>query len=288
MVERAMAWRERGSGNAGHGGRARWQVVVGQAGPSGIVASRGGDLAVPVGRGSRTAGAANGELAGTRPEPAGRHPGGGAAPGRTGLDHGARGRRRWHWWQGLLFYVGTQVLSYVVAALLGGLGRRLGLRSEGSVTGDSRRFYREVRRPIFAPPAWAFPVAWTINNALAIWAGLRVLNRPAATPGRRAFLRLQAASWLDFVLFSGAAFSLRSPLNSLALTLTYLGLTLASLKVALRDLRDRAVAVALLPLLGWLALATALSWCIARWNRDELYRVGPFAKPDRRWLKRDR
>jgi tryptophan-rich sensory protein len=57
--------------------------------------------------------------------------------------------------------------------------------------------YAKSTRPPFAPPAWAFGIAWPINNLLTLWGNRQVLN---ASPSRdrTAYLRLQAAAWALF------------------------------------------------------------------------------------------
>src|SRR5689334_4970718 len=114
-------------------------------------------------------------------------PGAGDAPGQGTL---APVEGRWRWYHGLLFYMVVQALSAGFARLLRGARPvERGLRHRIRVGQDrTREFYLGQRRPFFAPPTWAFLVMWTINNGLAIWGSLHVLNRPAGTPGRSTFL----------------------------------------------------------------------------------------------------
>ena len=112
-----------------------------------------------------------------------------------------------------------------------------------------------------------------------IWGTLRVLNKPAGTPGRNAYLALQAATWLDFVLFNAAYFSLRSPINALILTFVFFCLTIASGFVAIFRLKDTRVALSLGTLFIWLIVALSAAAAQALWNHDDLYDVGPFAEP---------
>jgi hypothetical protein len=94
-----------------------------------------------------------------------------------------------------------------------------------------------------------------INNISVLWGTWQVLNKPKETPGRRSYLALQAASWVDFVLFNAAYFSLRSPLNALVLTLAMFILTLVSGVVAIFQLKDTRVALSLATLFLWLIVA---------------------------------
>ena len=58
-------------------------------------------------------------------------------------------------------------------------------------------------------------------------------------------LALQGASWLNFVAFSAAYFSLRSPINALVLTFMMFVLTILSGIVVIFKLKDTAVALSL-------------------------------------------
>ncbi|MBI3967428.1 MAG: tryptophan-rich sensory protein [Chloroflexi bacterium] len=189
-------------------------------------------------------------------------------------------RTPWRWYHGVLFYALAQALTF---GLYRAARAARGAREAGG-DDEIERFYLEGYRPFFAPPSWAFGPAWTLNNVGSLWALLRALNmRPGIC--RTVFLTLQTLSWLDFVTFLAACFGLRSPLNGFVWTAAYFVLTLMSQFVALVRLRDRKLSLALTPLTLWLALATALSAAIARWNRDGFYGVGPFAEPDPRWVK---
>ncbi|WP_376796693.1 tryptophan-rich sensory protein [Thermogemmatispora sp.] len=191
--------------------------------------------------------------------------------------------RPWRWYHGLLFYVLVQGLTFALSGLVNRWqGRRIS--SPGQLLGDVA-YFEELKQSIFAPPAWVFGPAWTINNLSVIWGLLRVLNKPASSPGRGTYLALQAASWLDYVIFSAAYFGLRSPLNALVLTLLMLGLTVASGLVALLRLRDSLVALSLATLFLWLLLASTAAVFQALWNRDAFYGLGPFAEPSPRLLK---
>ncbi|MBX5450863.1 TspO/MBR family protein [Thermogemmatispora sp.] len=192
--------------------------------------------------------------------------------------------RRWRWYHGLLFYLLVQGLTFALSGLVNRWQGR-SIRSPGQLLGDVS-YFEGLRQSIFAPPAWVFGPVWTLNNLSAIWGLLRVLNKPSTSKGRKAYLALQAASWLDYIIFSAAYFGLRSPLNALALTLLMLGLTIASGLVALLRLRDTLVALSLATLLLWLLLASTAALFQALWNRDALYEVGPFVEPAPGLLKR--
>lgn len=190
-------------------------------------------------------------------------------------------RFRFRWWHGLAFYAGVQLAQ---------LGARVAIRklisSGDDATGDQdREIYREMRLPVFAPPGWVFPVAWSINSFCLLAGALHVLNLPCETPGRAEFLRWQAASWCVFSLFDTAYFGLRSPINAAALTFAYSGVTVASMAIAQRKLHDRTAMLSLATTLAWLALANPIAVAQATWNHDPFWKVGPFLEPPESWEK---
>ncbi len=197
---------------------------------------------------------------------------------------------KWRWYHGTIFYMIVQ------GTLVGGgwLAKKLVVSRRSSngedVTktgsGSNDDFYNNLRQPRFAPPDWLFGPAWLVNNVLAIWGGLRVLNMRGGRRGRAEFLGLQAASWLMYASFNALFFGLGSLINGALVTLTDLVLTIASLWVALFRLRDRKAALSLSTLLPWLTIASATSVLLALWNRDRFYRTGPFIEADLAWMKR--
>jgi tryptophan-rich sensory protein len=164
-------------------------------------------------------------------------------------------------------------LAGIVSALA---GHRI--RSIRDLLGDTS-YFKSLKQVTVTPPSWAFGPAWTINNISVIWGTLRVLNKPPRTDGREAYLALQGLSWLNFVAFNAAYFSLRSPINAFLLTLSMFVLTILSGFVALFRLRDSRVALSLATLFLWLLIALTAASFQAVWNHDEFYNLGPFASP---------
>jgi tryptophan-rich sensory protein len=184
---------------------------------------------------------------------------------------------RWRWYHGIAFYVIVQTLTFGLSGLTNAV---IGKKSEtmrDAIFGDVS-YFRSLKQSVITPPSWAFGPAWTLSNILTIYGNLRVLNMPKNTVGRDAYLALQTASWIDYVLFSAAYFSLRSPINAFFLTLTMFLLTIASILVSIFQLKDTKVALSFATLIVWLTVALTAAAFQAAWNRDELYKVGPFAK----------
>src|SRR5690348_16145013 len=106
-----------------------------------------------------------------------------------------------------------QVLTAGLNALASNT-RRSKRRGGGRYYRGDTRWSDTLKRPVFQPPNWLFPIAWPINNICQIWGGMRVLNKPKGTPGRAAYLTLQGATWADYAAFTAGYFGLRSTLNS--------------------------------------------------------------------------
>lgn len=182
----------------------------------------------------------------------------------------------WRWYHGAMFYVFAQVLTFGLAAITSvATGQKV--KSVRDLMGDVS-YFRALKQSVVTPPSWVFGPAWTINNISVIWGTLQALNKPEGTPGRSSFLALQAASWLNYVVFNAAYFSLRSPINAFVLTLSMFVLTILSGIVAIFQLKDSKVALSLATLTVWLMIALTAASFQAAWNRDDLYAVGPFAE----------
>jgi tryptophan-rich sensory protein len=186
-------------------------------------------------------------------------------------------QRRWRWYHGVAFYLFAQILTFGLSAIVNvATGQKM--KSLRDTFGDVS-YFRKLRQAKITPPSWVFGPVWTINNISTIWGNLRVLDKSNGTPGKNTFLALQGASWLNYVVFNAAYFSLRSPINAFALTLSMFMLTILSQLVAIFQLKDTKVALSLATLTVWLVIALTAASFQAAWNRDELYHVGPFIEP---------
>lgn len=183
------------------------------------------------------------------------------------------------WYHGALFLLGITLLERSAEALAKKANPKVSRQA------NDKEYYKNLRQPAFAPAAKAFPIAWAICDIALIWGNIRVLNKPVATPGRKEYLALQAASWGVYSLFTALHFGLRSPLNALGLTTVHAALNAASEVVAVRQLKDQQLALAHVPVLSWLSLALPTAATTALWNKDSFYDKGPFLLPDQKWLK---
>jgi tryptophan-rich sensory protein len=190
-------------------------------------------------------------------------------------------RNRFEWWHGVAFYAGVQVAQWGIRVAVHRLNRQRGLTSRE----EDRAAYEAERLPVFAPPGVAFPIAWGINSISSIAGGLYVLNLSPRKDGRREFLCLQAGAWVLFALFSTAYFELKSPINAALVTAGYTGVTIASIHVAVRKMKEPRAALSLATTAAWLAIANPVAIAQVAWNRDLFWNVGPFAEPPERWVK---
>src|SRR5579883_3542613 len=92
---------------------------------------------------------------------------------------------RFHWYQGVIFYIVIQALTFGLSGLVSAIGGNRGQSLREDIFGDVN-YFRNLKQAIITPPSWVFGPAWTINNILTIWGNLRALNRPQGTPGRDA------------------------------------------------------------------------------------------------------
>ena len=132
-------------------------------------------------------------------------------------EHATVAPPRWRWYHVVAFYAVVQVMTFGLSGLVslarGNRGQSLREAAFGDVS-----YFERLKQVKITPPSWAFGPAWLVNNVSVLWGTWQVLNKPQQTPGRTAYLALQGVSWIDFVLFNAAYFSLRSPLNALVLT----------------------------------------------------------------------
>jgi len=165
---------------------------------------------------------------------------------------------KWRWWHAAAFGLAINAVS----------GLSVGNRRE------DRAFYEAMKLPRFAPPGWLFPPAWALNNVFTLWGNLRLLNLSPATPGRRAMLALQAASWGLYSTFSFVYFRKRSPILAAVWTAADWVLTTATVALAAKH-RQRDIVGSQLTKLAWLTLAVPVATYQARHNPDPLFATEP-------------
>lgn len=125
------------------------------------------------------------------------------------------------------------------------------------------RWYRELMKPSWQPPDWAFGPAWTTIYAFCIWSA--ALAWPAASSSQRGpYLVAWGVNLAANLLWSVLFFRQRRPDWALrevvVLWLSIVGVMLATWPA------DARAALLLLPYLLWVSFASVLNLAIVRLN----------------------
>jgi len=155
-------------------------------------------------------------------------------------------------WGGLILWV-------LVSLAAGGVG--------ALATRDARDFYAALVKPSWAPPGSLFGPVWTVLYLLMGVAAWLVWRR-AGWSGARGALTLFVVQLVVNAAWSWIFFAWRHGSLALADIVVLLALIVATM-IAFARVDGRA-AVLLLPYLGWVMFATALTYSIWRSNPDQL------------------
>jgi translocator protein len=131
-----------------------------------------------------------------------------------------------------------------------------------SNSGYGNRWFGALAKPSFMPPAWAFPIAWTLVYVLMGIAVAQVMARES--PVRRLALHVFTIQLLLNLAWSPIFFGLHRADIALV-TIGVLTLFVAVTILLFWTLR-RSAALLMLPYLAWLIFATALNLAIVRLN----------------------
>ncbi|MDQ6609600.1 MAG: tryptophan-rich sensory protein, partial [Bacteroidota bacterium] len=157
------------------------------------------------------------------------------------------------WWQVLLATVAVSAL---------------GALSTGLSKGRERKLYnRQLKQAPWAPPAWVFGPAWSINNFFLLHA-LRDLLRRDDIPQKKKLLIQQALIWIIFFSFGYVYFQKKSPLLAAVWTLADALLAGNSFWSAYKA--NKTLGFKYLPLLGWTSYAGTVAVFQALKNDDPL------------------
>lgn len=132
---------------------------------------------------------------------------------------------------------------------------------------DAGPFYEQLARPTWAPPPTIFGPVWTalyVLMAIAAW----LVWREPASPARKSALVLYVVQLGSNALWSWLFFRWRMGALAFADVVLLLVLLAATL-VAFWRVRPLA-GVLLVPYLGWVAFATALTWAVWQANPGAL------------------
>ena len=155
---------------------------------------------------------------------------------------------------------GVGLIGWLLAALATGAVGALSTRY-------AREFYAGLVKPRWAPPGWLFGPVWTLLYLLmgvAAW----LVWRAAGWAGATAALSLFVTQLVFNASWSWVFFAWRRGAMAFATIVLLLGLIAATI---LAFARVQVLAAALLvPYLGWVAFATALTYAIWRANVKQL------------------
>lgn len=165
--------------------------------------------------------------------------------------------KRFRWWHGALILVVANLISAIPAGYNG-----------------DEVFYTTFDLPEIAPPAWAFAPAWLFNNITSLYALYTVANLPEQSSKRTYFICAESINWVLFSVFTIVYFGMKSPI--LGAVDTLLGLIFTTISLILSLALSKRAALAILPRLLWLLLASYVSVYVAIANRDEFFAFGPF------------
>lgn len=132
----------------------------------------------------------------------------------------------------------------------------------GFLTQQDKTFYADLIKPVFAPPGWLFPVAWTLlyaTMALSMWLVLR-----AGGPERFIMLGLYIAQ-LAVNLFWPYLFFMQQALGLAFFWLVLLWLLAAIMLYQFWKVQ-RIAGYLLIPYQLWLTFAAVLNFTIAKLN----------------------
>ena len=125
-------------------------------------------------------------------------------------------------------------------------------------------WYRNLRKPWFQPPDWAFGPAWSAILALAAWSSV-VAWRAADTSAEQAsVIALFAVNGVFFLFWTPLFFVVKRPDWAL-IEVVFLWLSVAALVVGLWPISPFA-SLLVLPYLVWVTFASALNRAVVRLN----------------------
>ncbi len=135
----------------------------------------------------------------------------------------------------------------------------------GGITTEIGVWYKELRKPWWQPPNWAFGPIWTVVLTLAAISGV-IAWKAATTPGEQSLIVwLFAVNGVLNALWSPLFFKLKRPDWSL-IEAVFLWLSVLALIVGLWPIAPTA-SLLLAPYILWVSIATYLNWTIVRLNK---------------------
>jgi tryptophan-rich sensory protein len=154
----------------------------------------------------------------------------------------------------------TSITSIIVAA-----GVAIALGGVGGLMTPLGPWYRDLRKPSWQPPNWAFGPAWTVILGLAAWSAVIAWNAAVDDGARRTVVILFATNAVFHFLWSPLFFRARRPDWALV-EVIFLWASLVALVVGLWPIAPMA-SLLIVPYLAWVSFAAVLNLAIVRLNR---------------------
>ena len=147
------------------------------------------------------------------------------------------------------------IVAASVAIALGGIG--------GLMT-PIGPWYRDLRKPSWQPPNWAFGPAWTVILGLAAWSAVIAWNAAVDDTARRDVVILFVTNAVFHFLWSPLFFRARRPDWAL-IEVVFLWASLVALVAGLWPIAPMA-SLLIVPYLAWVSFAAFLNYTIVRLN----------------------
>jgi benzodiazapine receptor len=151
------------------------------------------------------------------------------------------------------------ILPVLVAVLI-----LVAMLAFGGLTTDVGQWYRDLKKPSWNPPNWAFGPAWTLILSLAAWSGVEAWNNARGPDDHWRIGLLFGANIIAHTLWSPLFFNLRRPDWALV-EVVFLWLSLVALVVGLWPISTFA-SLLIVPYLLWVSFAAFLNLTIVRMN----------------------
>ncbi len=173
--------------------------------------------------------------------------------------------------QNRMSFLRVALFTVPALVLIGSLSGQL------SNSGYSNAWFAALEKPSFMPPGWAFGAAWTILYIL-LGLSLAMLIHARGAHWRRPALVLFLVQLAVNFAWSPVFFAFHQTEAALVMILVMLGLSVAAAVLAwwIRP----AASLLMIPYLGWLCFAAALTTEIIRLNPNASALVSPAASAD--------
>lgn len=125
-------------------------------------------------------------------------------------------------------------------------------------------WYKSLRKPVWVPPDWAFPVVWTTLYILMSWAAMRVGMSGAEGPVLALALALWAVQIAFNAIWTPVFFGLKRMRTALVIMLGLWSSVVAT-AVAFYQI-DTVAGLMMTPYVVWVSIAFALNAAVLRLN----------------------